>query len=1340
MSERLEKQRLVHWTSFEVKSDDPARDFEALCRSLVRLAFDGWGTFVGYKQQSGVEFYLRLKRVHPTLGKAGEVIGWQCKYFRRDGRALTSSQFAKIKDSYGKTRRDYPNVSKWILWTPEVLTKGDQRRICALRKPKHSIKEILFWNYDMILALAAVVPRASLLRTYFADYSFSREELGDALQDAKIPVLKRWVEKAHCQTDAEIEVRKRLLEPSQWQKLDDLFARVKSLSAMLRRCGEKPAGLSAFRRTLGCVLNRLVLVRRELRDGTFVDNAHRYADQLVEDCLLAARAILLVARREYRRSMVPLQNLSCELTELSQEWNCLMQSSNDGVLAVRSLPGFGKTHLAISVSAETSSRPAGFLILAKNLTKGKTIDEFVRGMSFAGRTFENVDALLGALDSVGRKVSCLMPVMIDGLNESEDPGAWRDILAALQVKIRRAYHHVRIVVTFRSLIRRENRFSSSGGTIVPELDYERIVLPEGARVIEIAHAPPLREMLERYFDIYDLEFLGGRVSDVFTNPLLLRVFCESKHVEGKIVSISADDMSDRMSIYPDWIRKVGERIVGADCTRGYISQQEYDLAIKTFARLLWEGGARSVRGEELDRCMETSGKPWNRRWERLLADEGLAMSFLHAESGAHMLEGLHDELSGYLIARHLMEEYGKGVLKKSDVVKKVFGGEHPLSADILHGLLPEWIKQYPDANLLKTVPPQATSQAFPYAMEAVNGKNARDFILTAWRCAQGSDEPRWQILHSILNRVDDAGRAFNGRALDEFLPGMTMAQRDSVWGVWVYFYRDFVCEKIQSLRAGIDKVHSEKLLPLAVWCKWLLVSNVPKVRDLATRILCEMGERDPRLVMNLVRKSIGINDLYLVERMMAVGYGVWMYLKNTGRICDFESDAKRYCRMIRRSLFGGNARTATSHYGVLNYAVNTLALLDHDAEFPLRAATDPFKGLGALKSIRLGLSSRATMGDIDLVDKDVPHMLGYGDYDTGSPRYKRVMDLIERRIFALGYRNELFGKHDDAIREGFYRRRGDGGRNLYVVEFGRKYSRIAYMEMKGTLSPKFAPWGRWHEVGIDPSFPNRPQPYPGAVPSLLSGAPSDMRKFLFGGFVPKFRSLYAGQTFADTDDEWVLVDGYLEERDSEGRQIIVKIGGFLTVAGQDERLRRVQRGLVNRIGEHYYSFHGETPWSPNWRSAEDVPVGRCPKSRPAMMDGKQDGGRPLPVERIVEWYNWESYHSEENDAQGMVLTAFFAQMMGLRIRPHQWEYEDEDGRLAARYCSGRAEMSRHELFYVRKDILCGYLARRRQVFRLGSWGERGIYYKNRDAYHLIFDGHRQIELEFEDFQSVLDVL
>ena len=63
-----EKSSLVNWTAFEIKSDRPERDFEALCRSLVRLAFSGDGEFVGYKQQAGVEFLIKVERENSTLG------------------------------------------------------------------------------------------------------------------------------------------------------------------------------------------------------------------------------------------------------------------------------------------------------------------------------------------------------------------------------------------------------------------------------------------------------------------------------------------------------------------------------------------------------------------------------------------------------------------------------------------------------------------------------------------------------------------------------------------------------------------------------------------------------------------------------------------------------------------------------------------------------------------------------------------------------------------------------------------------------------------------------------------------------------------------------------------------------------------------------------------------------------------------------------------------------------------------------------------------------------------------------------------------------------------------
>ena len=72
-----EKGSLINWTAFEIKSDDPPRDFEALCRSLVRLALGGDGEFIGYKQQSGVEFIVKVNRDNSTLGGKGTVVGWQ---------------------------------------------------------------------------------------------------------------------------------------------------------------------------------------------------------------------------------------------------------------------------------------------------------------------------------------------------------------------------------------------------------------------------------------------------------------------------------------------------------------------------------------------------------------------------------------------------------------------------------------------------------------------------------------------------------------------------------------------------------------------------------------------------------------------------------------------------------------------------------------------------------------------------------------------------------------------------------------------------------------------------------------------------------------------------------------------------------------------------------------------------------------------------------------------------------------------------------------------------------------------------------------------------------------
>ena len=107
-----ERLSAASWTAFELRTDNREACFESLCKTLIRLSCEGAGEYVAYKNQAGIECYLRLKRAVPHVGDAGDCIGWQCKYFKLNEyfyNAMLKS-FTKISKLY---EPDEELINKW---------------------------------------------------------------------------------------------------------------------------------------------------------------------------------------------------------------------------------------------------------------------------------------------------------------------------------------------------------------------------------------------------------------------------------------------------------------------------------------------------------------------------------------------------------------------------------------------------------------------------------------------------------------------------------------------------------------------------------------------------------------------------------------------------------------------------------------------------------------------------------------------------------------------------------------------------------------------------------------------------------------------------------------------------------------------------------------------------------------------------------------------------------------------------------------------------------------------------------------------------------------------------
>ena len=118
------------------------------------------------------------------------------------------------------------------------------------------------------------------------------------------------------------------------------------------------------------------------------------------------------------------------------------------VVAVLAPAGCGKTHLAAQLTAGTALRPHGVLLHGRDLHATHTLDDLARRVSIAAQPVPSMESLLAAVDAAGQRARHRLPVVIDGLNESEDPRAWKPLLASLETTLAK-YPYVLLVCTLR---------------------------------------------------------------------------------------------------------------------------------------------------------------------------------------------------------------------------------------------------------------------------------------------------------------------------------------------------------------------------------------------------------------------------------------------------------------------------------------------------------------------------------------------------------------------------------------------------------------------------------------------------------------------------------------------------------------------------------------------------------------------------------------------------------------------------------------------------------------------------------------------------------------------------
>lgn len=1291
----------LNWETFTALPGGPEKNFELLCRGIVRQNFGSHGNFRALANQPGVEFHLKVERRSEALGDSGRWWGWQCKWYDLAANgALGSTRRKDIKDSIRKAESHVPGLSDWVLWTRRTLTKADQVWFDGLT----SKMRLHLWTGDDVDN--NLVGQAAVLRgTYFGELVLTPEILQERHEQAIAPIRTRWQPHVHHVGEAERQLRRMLGEMDAWVSLRELATELRADADAVESSPTVPSPLEPFATSVVATARQSALILDRVAAGIGVGDLDLLRDELAA----RPRTLPVTAGTAPRKLRASRQRAGLYATNAVAACHDMLRVLGEveagfasQLVSVLAPAGCGKTHLAAQLTASTTARPHGVLLHGRNLHANHTLDDLARHVSIAARPVPSMEALLAAVDAAGQRARKRLPIFIDGLNESEDPRAWKPLLAALETSLTK-YPHVLLVCTLR-----------------PE--FAEDALPDSTHRLEIRdYGEETIEAIREHFRYWKIDATDASLHTFLGHPLTLRLFCEvTNPLRQQLVGIGAMPGS-LTQLFERYLQQAGVRVVQLASRTHRFYAQDVHGAITTIANKLWHSGARSIESGELRTLLGDAGRPWDQSIVRALEHEGVLLRM--PSSGGDTLVPVYDMLGGHIIANALLAQHGQVSFEawaRDATTATSLAGKydvrHPLADDVLRSLVGQVPRRFHAKQLWQLVDEPLRGRALRMAAHLEPGSLDAETVDALLDLVRVGESELLDRLWQVRGVVD---HPLNAEGLDQALRQMAVCDRDRRWTEWIRQNQDDLMGrgrsvlrdlqnlenrwKARSLRGG-DRLRSR-------WVMWTLTSTVRLLRDQATRALYWFGRVDPEGLFLLTTDCLPVNDAYVSERMLAAAYGVVMsHQRVAGRFGDV---LRTFLDRLASALVGPSPSAPTQHYlarryvrGIVAFArkfypASLPASMSETWSFAAAVPVQPIaKGNPAANEVRRTLHmdfENYTLGRL-FDDRR--------NYDTDHLGHQAAVAHVLGVVWALGWRKTAFDELDRRIADDPYRR-GRGDRSP-VERYGKKYGWIGFFTYAGVLDDqKLLPQDNsFSDVDIDPSFPEEAKTDgASSVPELwLSPSIESHENWVRAHTTSLPIAIIRRDSIGGCDGPWLAAHGHVSAEDRVlGRSAWAFLSALLV--SQDTKPSLVtflnaggRPWGVRGVPADHYTFAGEIPWHPNFASV-------------AYTDGSyreqvRINADSVEVEILAHDYLWESYHSDINRAgRARVPSREFSVKFDLYGTPQSFDQFLPDGSPATITLSG-VDGLEGDIVYLREDLLRQYAGDRAIVWLV--FGEREL--------------------------------
>jgi hypothetical protein len=882
------------------------KGFEELVCQLAQLQKPDNADFFVRKEgaggDAGVECFWKLKD--------GTENAWQAKYFLRE---MNSSRWDQISESIETTLQKHPAITIYYVALP--LDRTDSRKTGRGGKQVVSIYDewclhvenwkklatdkgmqvkFEFWGkHEICQMLQTDNPHYTGRALYwFNEPILGLEHFTRIAEQSKRVLGERYTPESHLDLPIANTFDGIGLTPNWWPKLESVIdSWVKSKNKLETDCFYLEEYITrnewmALEKHIETFYDQFCIGLKEKRFLDILEQSKITANKLIEKtqaCLeiLPHQSKATDKEKNCRRVLYDFHSEMDKILSFLSGKNVSAAVSRTALL--HGDAGIGKSHLLCDITLQRLQQnlPTVFL-LGQHYTGGNPLDFLLESLDLKGLRYQQV---LGALDAAGEAKATNTLIIIDAINEGVGRDDWYDQLARFATEVS-DYSHLSLVLSCRS--------TYLNYMIPADLGADRLVRIEHHGFRGYEHRGAAKYLSQQGIAKPSVPITAPE----FSNPLFVKTCCKALKARGE-------------TAFPKGLQ-------GIDTLFDfYVESIEYNISLKKryrpgeivvrdvllqFASHLYPNhlfGIPLREARELINAIDPNPLVGAGLLDELIHEGVLAEDILPAKEngkrGQPVVRFTYERFSDYFVAKQLIEQHVtdgdiQSAFKTGQPLGNLFCETYKYGLDGILEAMAICIAEQYHAELIDLVPKQARKennwlfeQLFTQTLlrRSAASFTERTIDLLNRISEYGHHSTRLDILLSLST---EPGHPWNADFLHKNLVRRSLPERDAFWSIHlaVSDFEEDENEPESIVRTLIDwaqfgnfdDIEPERLRLAAVTLLWFTTSTNRKVRDQATKSLVRTLSLCPVYLPQLIEEFHDIDDLYLLERLYAVAFGV----------------------------------------------------------------------------------------------------------------------------------------------------------------------------------------------------------------------------------------------------------------------------------------------------------------------------------------------------------------------------------------------------------------------------------------------------------------------------------